>query len=166
MGPEALQTSKSLDIHPIALFGHLTELDLLHPLALCKEGGQSPSPEGLVAYIERKGPFEELSPGRHQVMPYTLLLLASSLAVLLSACNVFPRITKGMRDTWPSLRNFGPLSTTGGLPLNQRTSCFKQRLANTPWLTVSSSLKEVHFSRILLISCPRLLEKCFLEFLS
>ena len=166
MGPEVLQTSESLNIHPVALFGCLTELDLLHPLAVCKEEGQSPSPEGLVAYIDRKGPFEELSLGRHPVMPNTLLQLASSLAVLLSAWNVFPRIAKGMGDTRPSLRNFSPLSTTGGLPLNQRTSCFKQMLANTLWLAVSSSLKEARFSRILLISCPRLLEKCLLEFLS
>ena len=38
--------------------------------------------------------------------------------------------------------------------------------ANTGQLAVSSSLKEAHFSRILRISCPRLLEKHFLELLS
>ena len=64
--------------------------------------GQSRYPKVLVAYIERKGPFEELSHGRSQIMPYTLLLLASLLAVLLSARDVCVRIAKEMGFSQPS----------------------------------------------------------------
>ena len=64
-----VQTSKSLKIHLISLFIPLTEPALFHLLVVWKEEGQSPSTEGLGAYLERKGPFEELIPGRHPVMP-------------------------------------------------------------------------------------------------
>ena len=64
-----VQISKSLKIHLISLFIPLREPALFHLLAVWKEEGQSPSTEGLGAYLERKGPFEELIPARHPVMP-------------------------------------------------------------------------------------------------
>ena len=143
-----VQTGKSLNIHPTALFIPLTRLALFHPLAVWKEDRQSPYPVGLGAYFEKKGPFEELSPGGHPIMTNTLPLLASSLAILLSAGNVCARVAKETGLSWPCHWNFGPLSRSGGLLLYQRTSCFKWRLANTPQLAVSSSPKETHFSCI------------------
>ena len=67
-----VQTGKSLNIHPTALFIPLTRLALFHPLAVWKEDRQSPYPVGLGAYFEKKGPFEELSPGGHPIMTNTL----------------------------------------------------------------------------------------------
>ena len=57
VGPEAVQPSKSLKICPLALFVPLTELALLHPLAVWREEGPTPSPRGHGAYFERKGPL-------------------------------------------------------------------------------------------------------------
>ena len=93
---------KSLNLHPTALFLPLTEPALFHPLAGWKEEGQSPSPVGYGTDFQRKDPFEELSPGGHPIMPNTLPLLSSSLAVLLSTDNVCARIAKEMGISWPS----------------------------------------------------------------
>ena len=60
-----------MNFHPTALFLPLTEPALFHPLAGWKEEGQSPSPVGFGAYLERKGPFEELKPGCHPIMTNT-----------------------------------------------------------------------------------------------
>ena len=54
-----------------------------------------------MAYIGRKGLFEELRPGRFQIMLNTLSLLASSLVVLLSARNASERNAKETGFTWP-----------------------------------------------------------------
>ena len=96
-----VQISKSFNINPTVLYIPLTEPALFHPLAVWKEEGQNPYLVGLGAYFERKGPFEELSTGRHPIMPNTLPLLASSLTVLLSAGNVCERIAKETGDTRP-----------------------------------------------------------------
>ena len=53
---------------------------------------------------------------RHTVVSNTLLLLASSWALPLSARNVFAMITKGRGDTRPCLWTSGALSKSG-LPL-------------------------------------------------
>ena len=87
-----VQIGKSMNIHPTALLLRFSEQSLFHPMAGWKEEGQSPSAVGLGAYIDRKGPFEVLSPGDHTIMPSTLPLLSASLAVLLSASNVCARI--------------------------------------------------------------------------
>ena len=57
VGPEAVKPSKSLKIHPIALFLALTELALLHPLAVWRDEGPTPSPRGHGADFDRKGPL-------------------------------------------------------------------------------------------------------------
>ena len=70
---------------------------------------------------------------RHPVMSNTVLLLASSWAVLLSARNVFARMATGRGDTQPCPWNFGPLSRTGGLQLYKRTCSFQiQACKHTP----------------------------------
>ena len=43
------------------------------PFVSVERQGQSRSPKLLVAYVDRKGPCEELSPGWHPFMPNTLL---------------------------------------------------------------------------------------------
>ena len=139
---------------------------LVPPFAGWKKEGQSPSPVVFGAHIERKGTFEEVSPGEQTIMPNTLPPLSSSLSILLSVGNVCIRIAKETGFSLPSHLKFGALSRAVYLLLYQQTSGFQEMLRSTPQLAVSSSLKEACFSGILRISCPRLLEKHFLEFLS
>ena len=110
-----------MNIHPTALFLPLREPALFYPLALWKEEGQSPSPVGFGAYFERKGPFEELSPGGHPIMPNTLPLLSSPLAVLLSASSVCARIAKEMGFSQPSHLKSGALSRGWRYPVATAT---------------------------------------------
>ena len=91
---------KSLNLHPTALSLPLKEPALFHPFVGWKEEVQGRSPVGFGAYIEGKGPFEELIPGGHPIMPKTLLLLSSSLAVLFSAGCGKPRSVLGFQRKW------------------------------------------------------------------
>ena len=59
-----VQIGKSMNIPTTAPFLTLTEPALFHQLAGWKEETQRPSPVGFGAYVERKGPVEELSPRR------------------------------------------------------------------------------------------------------
>ena len=117
MGLQVVQIGKCGNIHPTALFLPLTEPGLFHPLAGWKEEGLRPSPVGFGAYFERKGPFEELSPGGHPIMPNTLPLLSSSLVVVLSTSKVCARIAKETGISRPCYLQFGELIRAGRLPL-------------------------------------------------
>ena len=108
---------KCLNLHPTALFLPLTEPALFHPLAGWKEEGQSPFPVVFGAYFEKKGPFEQLSPGGYPITPKTLLLLSSSLAVLLSTGKVCARIAKETGISRSCYLQFGELIRAGRLPL-------------------------------------------------
>ena len=122
---------KCLNLYPTALFLPLTEPALFHPLAGWKEEGQSPFPVVFGAYFEKKGPFEQLSPGGYRITLKTLLLLSSSLAVLLSAGKVCTVIAKETGFSQPTHLKFGALIRAGGLPVYQQPSGFKARLAST-----------------------------------
>ena len=130
MGLQVFQIGKTVNIHPTALFLPLTEPALFHPLAGWMEVGQSPSPVGFGAYFERKLPFEQPSPGGLPIMPYTLPLHSSSLAVLPSTCKVCARIVIETGNSRPSQLKFGVLNRDGGLPLYPQPSGFKEMLAS------------------------------------
>ena len=143
------QLGKRVNIHTTAFFLSPKEPAFIQPFSGWKAEGQSPTPVGYRAYFEKKGPFKELSPGGHPIMPNTLLLLSSSLAVLLSTSNVCAMISRETGISWPFHLKLGPLSRAGGLPLYQQPSGFNERLASTAQLAVSSSLMEARFSSIL-----------------
>ena len=120
-----------MNIQPTALFLPLTEPAWFYPLAGWNEGGQHTSPVGFGAYFERKGPYEELSPGGHPILPNTLLLLSSSLAALLSAGNVCAKIAEEMGFSQLSHLKFWALSRAGRLLLYQQPPGVKDSLRNT-----------------------------------
>ena len=121
-----VQTSKSLKIHLISLFIPLTEPALFHLLAVWKEEGQSPSTEGLGAYLERKGPFEELIPERHPVMPK----LSCCLLLYRQYCSQLETLLQGSQrkgtymalplELWSSGLNWRSVRDLGSLELSYR----------------------------------------------
>ena len=105
--------------------------------------------------LSRAGPRRAPNHAKHTSAAF--FLIGSTVLSLQGS----DRFAKEMGFSWPSHLKFVALSRAGGLPLYQQPSRFKEMLASTPQLGVSTCLKEARISHILRISCPRILEKCF-----
>ena len=154
-----------MNIHTTVLCLPLTEPALLHSLAGWREEEQSPSPVGFRAYFERKGPFEKLSPGGHSIIQtHSCCFLphwqyCSHLAMYVVWLQVKLDFHCLSHEIWGAEQS--RRSPVGSATFSRPIVTGKHTAACCQFFPEGRS-RFPHSVN----SCPRFLEKCFLESLS